>query len=318
MMEIIKHTEAEKAERFKIFSDENLGSVRTLIVDDQIWFCAKDSCGILGIKNHKQALSRLEKDEVGMFHTPHPQSRSKLIKMNYVSESGLYSLIFGSTRPEAKTFKKWITKEVIPSIRRTGAYDIENSAALPQMTKKQQLLVGIVLAENETARAMALSRYNEEYVKPIERESQKYREFLDKNGTLTSKQIASKLGTSAEFLNRIMNYLGIIVKNGSDWMPQKKYGGTGIMKLVETSFVVNGMTVDKIVHRWTPEGADLCEKVLLENNVIIKTEEGRYKENVKIASLIRSAHKMFKETGKRTYRLRGTVITGLKFLTEGK
>ena len=76
--------------------------------------------------------------------------------------------------------------------------------------------------------------------------------------------------------------------------------------------------VDKIVHRWTPEGADLCEKVLLENNVIIKTEEGRYKENIKIASLIRSAHKMFRETGKRTYRLRGTVITGLKFLTEGK
>lgn len=318
MLGIVKHSETEKAERFKIFSDENLGSVRTLIVDDQIWFCAKDSCGILGIKNHKQALSRLEKDEVGMFHTPHPQSRSKLIKMNYVSESGLYSLIFGSTRPESKTFKKWITKEVIPSIRRTGAYDIENSAALPQMTKKQQLLVGIVLAENETARAMALSRYNEEYVKPIERESQKYREFLDKNGTLTSKQIAGRMGTSAEFLNRIMNYLGIIVKNGSDWMPQKKYGGTGIMKLVETSFIVNGMTVDKIVHRWTPEGADLCEKVLLENNVIIKTEEGRYKENIKIASLIRTAHKMYQETGRRTYRIRGTLITGLKFLTEGK
>lgn len=318
MLEIVKHSETEKAERFKIFSDENLGSVRTLIVDDQIWFCAKDSCGILGIKNHKQALSRLEKDEVGMFHTPHPQSRSKLIKMNYVSESGLYSLIFGSTRPEAKTFKKWITKEVIPSIRRTGAYDIENSAALPQMTKKQQLLVGIVLAENETARAMALSRYNEEYVKPIERESQKYREFLDKNGTLTSKQIAGRMGTSAEFLNRIMNYVGVIVRNGSNWMPQKKYGGTGIMKLVETSFIVNGMTVDKIVHRWTPEGADLCEKVLLENNVIIKTEEGRYKENIKIASLIRTAHKMYQETGRRTYRIRGTLITGLKFLTEGK
>lgn len=318
MMEIIKHTEAEKAERFKIFSDENLGSVRTLIVDDQIWFCAKDSCGILGIKNHKQALSRLEKDEVGMFHTPHPQSRSKLIKMNYVSESGLYSLIFGSTRPEAKTFKKWITKEVIPSIRRTGAYDIENSAALPQMTKKQQLLVGIVLAENETARAMALSRYNEEYVKPIERESQKYREFLDKNGTLTSKQIAGRTGTSAEFLNRIMNYVGVIVRNGSNWMPQKKYGGTGIMKLVENTFIIDGKEITNLVHRWTPEGADLCEKVLIENNAVTKETNGKFKENTEIASLIRSAHKMFKETGKRTYRLRGTVITGLKFLTEGK
>ena len=317
-MEIIKHTEAEKAERFKIFSDENLGSVRTLIVDDQIWFCAKDSCGILGIKNHKQALSRLEKDEVGMFHTPHPQSRSKLIKMNYVSENGLYSLIFGSTRPEAKTFKKWITKEVIPSIRRTGAYDIENSAALPQMTKKQQLLVGIVLAENETARAMALSRYNEEYVKPIERESQKYREFLDKNGTLTSKQIAGRMGTSAEFLNRIMNYVGVIVRNGSNWMPQKKYGGTGIMKLVENTFIIDGKEITNLIHRWTPEGADLCEKVLIENNAVTKDVNGKFKENTEIASLIRSAHKMFKETGKRTYRLRGTVITGLKFLTEGK
>lgn len=318
MLGIVKHSEAEKAERFKIFSDENLGSVRTLIVDDQIWFCAKDSCGILGIKNHKQALSRLEKDEVGMFHTPHPQSRSKLIKMNYVSESGLYSLIFGSTRPEAKTFKKWITKEVIPSIRRTGAYDLENSAALPQMTKKQQLLVGIVLAENETARAMALSRYNEEYVKPIERESQKYREFLDKNGTLTSKQIAGRMGTSAEFLNRIMNYVGVIVRNGSNWMPQKKYGGTGIMKLVENTFIIDGKEITNLIHRWTPEGADLCEKVLIENNAVTKDVNGKFKENTEIASLIRSAHKMFRETGKRTYRLRGTVITGLKFLTEGK
>lgn len=317
MLGIVKHSETEKAERFKIFSDENLGSVRTLIVDDQIWFCAKDSCGILGIKNHKQALSRLEKDEVGMFHTPHPQSRSKLIKMNYVSESGLYSLIFGSTRPEAKTFKKWITKEVIPSIRRTGAYD-ENSAALPQMTKKQQLLVGIVLAENETARAMALSRYNEEYVKPIERESQKYREFLDKNGTLTSKQIAGRMGTSAEFLNRIMNYVGVIVRNGSNWMPQKKYGGTGIMKLVENTFIIDGKEITNLIHRWTPEGADLCEKVLIENNAVTKDVNGKFKENTEIASLIRSAHKMFRETGKRTYRLRGTVITGLKFLTEGK
>lgn len=318
MLGIVKHSETEKAERFKIFSDENLGSVRTLIVDDQIWFCAKDSCGILGIKNHKQALSRLEKDEVGMFHTPHPQSRSKLIKMNYVSESGLYSLIFGSTRPEAKTFKKWITKEVIPSIRRTGAYDIENSAALPQMTKKQQLLVGIVLAENETARAMALSRYNEEYVKPIERESQKYREFLDKNGTLTSKQIAGRMGTSAEFLNRIMNYVGVIVRNGSNWMPQKKYGGTGIMKLVENTFIIDGKEITNLIHRWTPEGADLCEKVLIENNAVTKDVNGKFKENTEIASLIRSAHKMFRETGKRTYRLRGTVISGLKFLTEGK
>lgn len=315
-MEIIKRPDKSRNDRFKVFNNENLGSVRTFNIEGEPWFCLKDVCEILEIGNPSDVKKRLKPDgldtiEVGI----NTGIVIQKINMNFINEANLYRTIMKSRKKEAELFADWIFSEVIPSIRKTGKYAVKN---LTEEEKKKELLIGIVLADNETQRAMALSRYNEEYVKPIEIESRKYREFLDRNGTLTSKQIASRLGTSAEFLNRIMNYLGIIVKNGSDWMPQKKYGGTGIMKLVENTFIIDGKEIANLIHRWTPEGADLCEKVLIENNAVTKDVNGKFKENTEIASLIRSAHKMFRETGKRTYRLRGTVITGLKFLTEGK
>lgn len=315
-MEIIRRPDKSRNDRFKVFNNENLGSVRTFNIEGEPWFCLKDVCEILEIGNPSDVKKRLKPDgidtiEVGV----NTGIVIQKINMNFINEANLYRTIMKSRKKEAELFADWIFSEVIPSIRKTGKYAVEN---LTEEEKKKELLIGIVLADNETQRAMALSRYNEEYVKPIERESQKYREFLDKNGTLTSKQIAGRMGTSAEFLNRIMNYVGVIVRNGSNWMPQKKYGGTGIMKLVENTFIIDGKEITNLIHRWTPEGADLCEKVLIENNAVTKDVNGKFKENTEIASLIRSAHKMFRETGKRTYRLRGTVITGLKFLTEGK
>lgn len=315
-MEIIRRPGKSRNDRFKVFNNENLGSVRTFNIEGEPWFCLKDVCEILEIGNPSDVKKRLKPDGVDTIEVGiNTGIVIQKINMNFINEANLYRTIMKSRKKEAELFADWIFSEVIPSIRKTGKYAVEN---LTEEEKKKELLIGIVLADNETQRAMALSRYNEEYVKPIEIESRKYREFLDRNGTLTSKQIAGRMGTSAEFLNRIMNYVGVIVRNGSNWMPQKKYGGTGIMKLVENTFIIDGKEITNLIHRWTPEGADLCEKVLIENNAVTKDVNGKFKENIEIASLIRSAHKMFRETGKRTYRLRGTVITGLKFLTEGK
>lgn len=316
-MEIIRKPGKSRNDRFKVFNNENLGSVRTFNIEGEPWFCLKDVCEILEIGNPSDVKKRLKPDGVDTIEVGiNTGIVIQKINMNFINEANLYRAIMKSRKKEAELFADWIFSEVIPSIRKTGKYAVTEN--LTEEEKKKELLMGIVLADNETQRAMALSRYNEEYVKPIEIESRKYREFLDRNGTLTSKQIAGRMGTSAEFLNRIMNYVGVIVRNGSNWMPQKKYGGTGIMKLVENTFIIDGKEITNLIHRWTPEGADLCEKVLIENNAVTKDVNGKFKENTEIASLIRSAHKMFRETGKRTYRLRGTVITGLKFLTEGK
>ena len=104
-------------ERFQIFSKENLGSVRTILVDNEVWFCIKDVCDILEIKNARDIPKRLDEDEVRRFNL------GRQGETNFTNESGLYTLILRSDKKEAKPFRKWITSEVIPAIRKTGKYE---------------------------------------------------------------------------------------------------------------------------------------------------------------------------------------------------
>lgn len=105
-------------ERFQIFSKENLGSVRTIFANNQVWLCIKDVCDILEIKNARDIPKRLDEDEVRRFNL-----RGQAGETNFTNESGLYTLILRSNKKEAKPFRKWITSEVIPAIRKTGKYE---------------------------------------------------------------------------------------------------------------------------------------------------------------------------------------------------
>jgi prophage antirepressor-like protein len=95
-------------------------NVRTVIKDGQPWFVAKDVCEVLEIERGTRSLERLDEDEVRK--TSLIDSLGRTQESYIISESGLYSLVLSSNKPEAKQFKKWITKEVIPSIRKTGGY----------------------------------------------------------------------------------------------------------------------------------------------------------------------------------------------------
>jgi prophage antirepressor-like protein len=113
-------------------------AVRTLLIDGDPWFVAKDVCDILGHSNSRMALEMLDEDEKGV---------SKVYTlggdqdMNIINESGLYNLIFRSNKPEAKAFRKWVTSEVLPTIRRTGAFgtpiDLEE---IPEDRRMQLML----------------------------------------------------------------------------------------------------------------------------------------------------------------------------------
>lgn len=98
-------------------------SVRVVIRDGEPWFVAADVCAVLGIKNITMALRRLDSDEQAL-NSIEGLSRGNDIA-NIVSESGLYALIFSSRKPEAKRFTKWVTSEVLPSIRKTGGYQLK-------------------------------------------------------------------------------------------------------------------------------------------------------------------------------------------------
>jgi prophage antirepressor-like protein len=119
--------ESREIEPVHHFRFEGVAEVRVVVVEGEPWWVAKDVCRVLGIANHHHAVQGnpgrddpgLDEDERGLCSVTTPSANQKMLCVN---ESGLYSLIFKSRKREAKRFKKWITSEVIPTIRKTGSY----------------------------------------------------------------------------------------------------------------------------------------------------------------------------------------------------
>ena len=99
-------------EQMQIYEHEQFGKIRTLTKDGDIWFVATDICDALDIKNTTDAVKRLDDDERSRFNL------GRQGMTNCVNEYGLYNLILASRKPEAKTFKRWITHEVLPNIHK--------------------------------------------------------------------------------------------------------------------------------------------------------------------------------------------------------
>ena len=100
----------------------NGSQVRALTIENEPWFVATDACKILGLTNTTVALQRLDKDERSKFNL------GRQGKTNIVNEYGLYTLILASRKPEAHSFKRWVTHEVLPAIRKHGAYMTDQKA----------------------------------------------------------------------------------------------------------------------------------------------------------------------------------------------
>lgn len=138
-------------ENLLIFEDPRFGQQRSIMIDGEPWFVATDVCRALEIGDPHKAVSRLDEDEKGRNSIPTLGGIQELIT---VSESGLYSLVLGSRKPEAKAFKRWITHEVIPSIRKHGAYVTDK--VLDQMDEHPEWIPEYIQKlrdENANARA---------------------------------------------------------------------------------------------------------------------------------------------------------------------
>ena len=112
----------------QIFENPQFGEIRVIERDGEPWFVAADVCRALELEDVNKAISRLDDDEGTRIEIPHPQNPEKRMTVNAVNEPGLYSLVLGSRKPEAKAFKRWVTHEVIPSIRKTGRYTFDGTS----------------------------------------------------------------------------------------------------------------------------------------------------------------------------------------------
>jgi len=146
MSEIIKHGLAVTP-----FSFET-NQLRVVTRDGEPWFVAADVCAALTLTNSRMALERLEKDEKGVSSIDTLGGTQKMI---VIDESGLYSLVLGCRKPEAKRFKKWVTSEVLPSIRKTGSYSKPALSTMEILTLAMESEKGRLLAVEQRDHAIA-------------------------------------------------------------------------------------------------------------------------------------------------------------------
>lgn len=174
----------EQKSEIQLFQKEEFGTIRTIIIDGEPWFSGKDVAIALGYENTKDAIKKhvFEEDKSvfqrSQFATLEIPNRG----MTFVNESGLYSLIFGSKLDSAKQFKRWVTSEVLPSIRKTGKYVSASNRNMEMMLEDMGCNMKIVYAQINNMEEM-LGEQNE----MISEQNEMLTRVVD-NMTLTTRQ----------------------------------------------------------------------------------------------------------------------------------
>ena len=256
----------------QIFNNPQFGSVRTIGTPEEPWFCATDVCKALGYANGRKAIAdHIDEGDVTKRDTPTTNQFGSevIIQMTYVNESGLYALIFGSKLTSAKAFKKWVTSEVLPSIRKTGQY----GAQVPQtfaealmLAAKQQMLI-------------------EEQQKNIETKDKKIEEDKPKvvfSDAVVGSQSSCLIGELAKILtqngykigqNRLFDKLresGYLGKSGEYYnIPNQKYIEQGLFELKKSTHSENGVMKSSVTPKVTGKGQQYFINKFLANNQIL-------------------------------------------------
>nr|DAJ14117.1 MAG TPA: hypothetical protein [Podoviridae sp. ctJ6o53] len=203
--EVYTLLEEQQRQNIKSF-DYNGQEVRTVEMNGQPWFVAVDVCNVLEIGNSRMAVDRLDEDEKNTVSLTDGNKRGNP-NMTIVSESGLYSLILGSRKPEAKQFKRWITHEVIPSIRKTGGYIAGQETLSPEELMAKALLVAKQTLAERDARINELSCANSELTvqnQILLPRAQYFDELVDRNLLTNFRETAKELGIAPK---RFVNWL---------------------------------------------------------------------------------------------------------------
>jgi len=136
---------SETTNGLQVFENNRFGKVRVVMRGGEPWFVAKDVCDCLKIGNSREAISRLDEDEKGVVLNDTPGGTQN---HSIISEPGLYSLVLGSRKPEAKEFKRWVTHDVLPAIRQNGGYMLMR----PNETEEEFFARAVLLAQQTLAR----------------------------------------------------------------------------------------------------------------------------------------------------------------------
>lgn len=234
----------------QIFNNEEFGEIRTITKDNEPMFCLMDICKALDMKNPTMVASRLEDDEVTKFDLG-----SKRGETNFVTESGLYAVILRSDKPNAKKFRKWVTGEVLPSIRKNGGY-IANQENL---TPEQIVANALVVAQN-------IITQKDKQIEEMTPKANYFDALVDKKLNTNIRDTAKELGVGEKAFVSFLIEKGYVFRQGKHrkLRPYAKYAesGNGLFVLKDKHNEQNGWTGQQMYV--TPKGKETFRLLLEE------------------------------------------------------
>ena len=238
----------------KTFTNKEFGTVRTIVKDGEPWFVGKDVAEILGYKETAKAIRThicAEDKGVSVLDTPGGQQ-----KITLINESGLYSLILGSKLPKAKTFKRWVTSEVLPTIRKTGGY-----------VANDEMFINTYLP-NADAQTRELFRLNLSTIRQLNNKIEQDKPLVDFASHIQTSEDCISMNDMAKLATkngikigrtRLFNFLRekkvLGCKDGHKNMPYQRYIDTQPwFQLKESSYIQNGEVRIGLTPMVTPKG----------------------------------------------------------------
>lgn len=258
----------------QIFNNAEFGSVRTISIDSQPYFVGKDVADILRYQNGSRDINRHvdEEDRHKVMIFDGNQDKETIV----INESGLYSLILSSKMPNAKKFKHWVTSEVLPTIRKHGAYMTEQT--LEKALFNPDFLIELATQlKNEQARSKRLETtvaVQEQQIAELKPRADYTDKILHNKGLVTITQIAKDYGMSGNKLNEKLHELGVQYKQSSQWLLYAKYQDKGYTHSETVNITRSDGRPDiKMNTKWTQKGRLFLYNLLKSNDILPTIEK---------------------------------------------
>lgn len=220
--------------QLQVFNNTEFGRVRTMVINGSPWFVAKDVCECLGLTKHRDAVSRLDGDERGSVEV---DTLGGTQQMAAVNEYGLYNLVLSSRKPSAKAFKRWITHEVIPAIRKHGAYMTGETLERALTSPDFLIRLATELKTEQEARRLAEQKIEADKPKVLFADS-----VAASHGSILVGELAKLLNQNGIDIgqNRLFNWLRengyLICRKGTDYnMPTQRSMEMQLFSIKETA-----------------------------------------------------------------------------------
>jgi prophage antirepressor-like protein len=247
MQDLLLNTKSEAIiQDIQVFNCE-LGSIRVIIDNNEPFFMASDLCQVLEYKNGRDTINRLFSKGVAKYYTPTNGGNQLL---SYLTESQMYKLIMRSNAKNAEAFQDWICNEVLPSIRKTGAYSIQQQ--LPKTYGEALLEAGRLAIENE--RLLTQAKENQPKVEA-------FNELMSSSDSLDFLTFSKIIKIGRNTLFKKLRELKVLRKDNT---PYQTYVDRGYFKVIESTYRYNESKEVKINHKTIifPKGQDFIIKLL--------------------------------------------------------